>query len=93
MKKVVALTRFEVKCPECRGYNSYDYPDKQKCIICGAEFMVQAENIESVDARKYKDLIKELWAMWENMSEAGELKISVGFSDRYERLKKQVDSI
>lgn len=38
-----------------------------------------------------KQLIKELWSLWDSMAECGELHIGPKFSKQYEELKKRVD--
>jgi hypothetical protein len=39
---------------------------------------------------KDKDLVNELWKLWENMAEAGQLTISNNFSKRYDELSIRV---
>lgn len=38
-----------------------------------------------------KELIKEIWELWESMAECGELHIGPQFSANYKRLKAQVE--
>ena len=40
---------------------------------------------------KNKELINELWKLWEAMAEAGQLTINQNFSKRYDELKAQVE--
>ena len=38
-----------------------------------------------------KELIKELWKLWEDLAETGELHINKDFPNKYNELKKKVD--
>jgi hypothetical protein len=40
-----------------------------------------------------KELINELWSLWESMAECGELKIGPQFSANYKRLKGKVSEV
>ena len=40
---------------------------------------------------KEKELIKELWTLWEALSEAGEIKMSYKFPNKYLELKKEIE--
>lgn len=39
------------------------------------------------------ELIKELWSLWENLAESGEISIGPSFSDKYEGLKSKIESL
>lgn len=42
------------------------------------------------DSKSTKELIKEIWELWESMAESGELHIGPQFSANYKRLKAQI---
>jgi len=39
------------------------------------------------------ELIKELWTLWEALSEAGEIKMSYKFPNKYLELKKEIEKL
>jgi len=38
-----------------------------------------------------QELIKRLWSLWENLAEAGEIHIGIGFSEKYDEIEKEVE--
>lgn len=93
------LVPIPVTCPfESCGYTGNDTefeltwkgPDTIRiCPKCGNSHVIATTTTSSVpDTRD--ELIKDLWTLWEDMAECGELKIGPKFKANYERLKKKV---
>lgn len=64
-------------------------PEQEKLLV---DMMKQDEELGLYegDSKSTKELIKEIWELWESMAECGELHIGPQFSANYKRLKAQI---